>query len=110
MKKPNAFYAIMQSVGDAAGFGIAIVTPLVACILFAVWLVGRYDVGEWVIVVAIFCGLISSGCGAYRQIKAYLAAEKRRDVIKNAEHTPFVPKRDSHEEWHIKAPDNDERR
>lgn len=110
MKKTKSVYTLLQGVGDAAGFGIATVTPLVACVLFTVWLNGHYDIGEWVVVLGIVCGLISSGCGAYRQVKAYLATEKRRDAKNNADRTPCMPKRDPNEEWHIESHEKNERK
>lgn len=100
----------MQSlgrVGGVAGFGLSVVTPLVVCILFAVWLRNCYGIGEWVIVTAVFVGLISSGCGAYRTIRAFLADQARRDAKKADECPPLAPKRDPAEAWHVENTYND---
>lgn len=110
MKNQNTFREITQTLGrmgGIAGFGLSVVTPLVVCILFAVWLRNRYGVGEWVIVTAVLVGLISSGCGAYRTIRAFLADEARRDAQKAAEHPPVTPKRDPGEAWHVGNAYND---
>lgn len=91
----------MGRIGGVAGFGLSVVTPLVVCILSAVWLRNRYGLGEWVIVTAVVVGLISAGCGAYRTIRAFVMEEKRRDAKKAAEHPPLTPKRDPMEAWHV---------
>lgn len=104
MKNQSNFREIMNAlgrIGGVAGFGISVVTPLVVCILFALWLKKRYGFGDWVIAAAVIAGLISAGCGAYRSIRAFLREEERRDAGKAAEYPPAVPKRDPNEVWHI---------
>lgn len=106
MKNQNNFREIMNVVGrigGVAGFGLSVVTPLIVCILFAVWLRSRFGVGEWVMITAVIVGLISAGCGAYRSIRAFLREEERRDAKKAAEQPPLAPKRDPNEAWHIPA-------
>ncbi|MGN1346987.1 MAG: AtpZ/AtpI family protein [Eubacteriales bacterium] len=104
MKQQNSLHEMMRSlgrIGGVAGFGLSVVTPLVLCILFAVWLRSRFGVGEWVIVAALLVGLISSGCGAYRSIRAFLQDERRSDAKKAVERPPLSPKRDPEESWHV---------
>lgn len=104
MKNQSNLREIMRAlgrIGGVAGFGISVVTPLVMCILFAVWLKKRYGFGEWVIAAAVIVGLISAGCGAYRTIRGFLREEERRDAQKAAEYSPAVPRRDPNEVWHI---------
>ncbi len=88
-------------IGGVAGFGLSVVTPLVVCILLAVWLKNRYGLEDWIMVVAVVVGLISSACGAYRSIKAFVETDRRRDAKKNAENPPVKPKRDPNEAWHV---------
>lgn len=107
MNDIRAAFRELGRLGGVAGFGLAIVTPLVVCIVFAVLLRERYGLGEWVIVTAIFVGLISSFCGAYRRTRAFLAEEKRRD---SARREPLMPRRDTAEEWHVYDIDNNEGR
>lgn len=110
MKNQNTFREILQAMGrmgGVAGFGLSVVTPLVVCILFAVWLRNRYGAGEWVIPAAVIVGLISSGCGAYRSVRAFMREEERRDAKNAAEQPPLMPKRDPNEAWHVPAePEN----
>ncbi len=106
MKQPNDFREIFQAmgrVGGVTGFGLSVVTPLIVCVLTAVWLMNRYDVGEWVLICAAAVGLISSGCGAYRAIRAFLRDEARRDAEKSQ---PLMPKRDPKEAWHVPPEDS----
>ncbi len=103
----RAAFRTIGRLGGVAGFGMAIVTPLVACIVVAVLLRERYALGEWVIVTAILVGLISSFCGAYRRTRAFLEEEKRRD---SARREPLMPHRDTAEEWHVYDTDNNEGR
>ena len=112
MKNQNTFREIMQTmgrIGGSAGFGLSVVTPLVVCILFGVWLRNRYGVGEWVILTAAAVGLVSSGCGAYRTIRAFVAEEERRDAKTAAGQPHLTPKRDPNEAWHVPAePENEQ--
>ncbi len=104
MKNQNNFREIMNAmgrIGGVAGFGISAVTPLVVCILAAVWLRNRFGLGDWVMVTAVIVGLVSAGCGAYRMLRTFLREEERRDVRKAVENPPLVPKRDPNEAWHI---------
>ncbi len=106
MKQSNDFREIFQAmgrIGGVAGFGLSVVTPLIVCVLTAVWLMNRYDVGEWVLICAAAVGLVSSGCGAYRAIRAFLRDEARRDAEKSQ---PLLPKRDPKETWHVPPEDS----
>ena len=107
MKQSNDFREIFQTmgrIGGVAGFGLSVVTPLIVCVLTAVWLMNRYDVGEWVLICAVAVGLVSSGCGAYRAIRAFLRDEARRDAEKIQQ--PLMPKRDTNEAWHVPPEDS----
>lgn len=86
--KKNGFTEAMRAFGKTGGvigFGISVLTPLLACVFFAVWLYEKKGVGEWVIIVGLVVGLISSACGFYRSLKAYMDSEKKAEEKKMTE-------------------------
>ena len=86
--KKNGFTEAMRTfaeTGGIIGFGISVLTPLLACVFFAVWLYEKKGVGEWVIIVGLVVGLISSACGFYRSLKAYTDNEKKAEEKKMTE-------------------------
>lgn len=63
---------ILRCVSYLTQFGLSVVMPILLCVLFAVWLCGRYGIGEWLIAVFLFVGLVSAGCGFYKFAKIFL--------------------------------------
>ncbi len=64
--------AALRCLSYLTQFGLSVVMPILLCVLFAVWLCGKYGIGEWLIVLFLAVGLISAGCGFYKFAKAFL--------------------------------------
>ena len=56
--------------------GLSLVAPPVLLTLGALWLQGKYGVGDWILLCAILVGIVSGGCSVYNLLRA----ELRRDV------------------------------
>ena len=67
--------------------GVSVISPIVLCVLVGVWLSGRFGIGPWLIVVLLFIGLVSGGCGFYRFVRMFTDMEKR------------IPPHDGEGEW-----------
>ncbi len=63
-------------------FGLSVITPLVLCILVAVWLRNRYNTGGWVVVLGIILGIGSAVLGLIDSMKTMerMAREEDREA------------------------------
>lgn len=51
-------------------FGFSVVSPLVLCLLLALWLRNRFSLGGWVVVLGIFLGVGGAISGLISSLKA----------------------------------------
>ena len=58
------FYWITQ-------FGFSLVTPPLMCIALAIWLQKRFELGAWIILVALLLGMGAAGCTFYSFAKRF---------------------------------------
>lgn len=59
--------------------GLSFITPPLLLLLGAVWLQGKFGLGDWVLLTAILSGILSGGCSVYNLLRAELARERRGD-------------------------------
>lgn len=64
---------VLRYLGYLTQFGLSVVTPILLCVLLAVYFCDRYGIGEWLIALALGVGLISAGCGFFRFARLFLA-------------------------------------
>lgn len=57
MAENNDKYRHMRAVAYLTQFGLNIVSPLILCILFALWLKNTFNIGSWIMFVAILLGI-----------------------------------------------------
>lgn len=62
-------YRHLRAMGHITQFGLDMVTPIVLCTIFAVWLKNTLDAGNWIVIVAIIIGVAVSGLNMYKFIK-----------------------------------------
>lgn len=77
MQKRSRFGEMLRLLTYVTQFGMAVVSPIVLSVLAGVWLAQRFGIGPWLIVVLLFVGLISGGCGFYRFVRIFMDIEKR---------------------------------
>lgn len=51
--------AVLQNIGWLTQLGFSIACPMILCILGALWLQRRFDMGGWVVVAGVLLGLLS---------------------------------------------------
>ncbi len=59
--------------------GLSIITPPVLLMLLGVWLQNRFALGNWVLIVAIVVGLLSSFCSALSFYRSFTRKNRRPD-------------------------------
>lgn len=67
---------MLSRMSHVTGFGISLITPIFLLMWGAMWLQERFGFGDWIVVVALVCGLISGGLTFYHFVT---------DEIKRAE-------------------------
>lgn len=80
MKKGNDFKdtaRLIGRLGNIAGFGISLVTPIFLLVWGAMWLQNRFGIGDWIMAAAIVCGFISAGCTFYQFVSAEMKRASR---------------------------------
>ncbi len=63
--------------GQITGFGISLVTPLLLLVWGAGWLRERFGVGDWIMVAAIVCGIVTGGVTFYNFVSDELKRARR---------------------------------
>lgn len=71
-------------------FGISAVFPLIGFLMLAVWLHDSCGWGSWVIVVGIFCGLVTAAIGFRDTARAMLDASGQKKDPKEKPQDPGV--------------------
>lgn len=69
---------LVACVSLLAQLGLSFVTPPLLLILGALWLQNRFGIGDWLLLCAIFAGILSGGCAAYTLLRTALLYDKRR--------------------------------
>lgn len=77
--------AVFRCLSYLTQFGLSVIMPILLCVLFAVWLCGKYGIGEWLIVLALAVGLVSAGCGFYKFARTFLAMNADKPKAKDQE-------------------------
>lgn len=60
-------------------FGLSIATPPIICIFAALFIQKKFSTGDWIVIVSLVVGLISSGCSFYDFIKKFSKKAKSGD-------------------------------
>ncbi len=53
-------YKHMRAAAHLTQFGLSMVSPIILCLIFALWLKNTFNIGSWVILVAILLGAAAS--------------------------------------------------
>lgn len=56
----NEKYKHIRAAAHLTQFGLNIVTPIILCIMFALWLKNKFNMGGWVVIVAIILGVAAA--------------------------------------------------
>ena len=73
MAQKEPAWRVLRYLGYLTQFGLSVVTPILLCVLLAVYFCDRYGIGEWLIALGLGVGLISAGCGFFRFARLFLA-------------------------------------
>ncbi len=65
----NEKYKHLKAVNHVMQFGLDMVTPLVLCVIVAASLKNAYNIGSWIVIVAIILGVACSALNMYKFIK-----------------------------------------
>ena len=76
--KRTEWFQIMKAATRYAQFGLTLVTPLILCVLLAHWLKNRFQIGDWVILVAVLIGLASMALTFYHFACTLLYESRRK--------------------------------
>lgn len=79
MKKSS----IVAALSMVTQFGISVITPPVLCVLAAMWLKSRFNIGDWIMLAGILLG-ISSGVTSMINLIRYMSKEANRKDDENA--------------------------
>ena len=53
-------YKYMRAAAHITQFGLSMVSPIILCLIFAIWLKNTFNIGDWVLIVAILSGVGAS--------------------------------------------------
>lgn len=65
----NNKYSYMRAVGHLTQFGLDMVTPILLCTIFGVWIKNTFNAGDWIVIVAIILGVAASGLNMMKFVK-----------------------------------------
>lgn len=68
---------LLGRLSDVTGFGFSLAVSFFLPIAGAFWLQKQWAWGDWVVAVAIFCGLLCAGCTFYRFVNAEIKRAKK---------------------------------
>ena len=69
---------LVACVSLPAQLGLSFAAPPLLFIWGALWLQNRFGIGDWLLLCAIFAGILSGGCAAYNLLLTTLLYDKRR--------------------------------
>lgn len=75
MKKNNVAAAFSMTIQ----FGISTITPMLLCILVAVWLKNHFALGDWVVLVGLLLGIGSGIMSMLKMIRQMGELAKKED-------------------------------
>ncbi|MBQ3110280.1 MAG: AtpZ/AtpI family protein [Clostridia bacterium] len=62
-------YAHLRAINQITQFGLDMVTPIVLCTIAAVWAKNKFNIGNWIVIVAIILGIAASALNMLKFIK-----------------------------------------
>ncbi len=62
-------YAHLRAISHITQFGLDMVTPIVLCTIAAVWAKNKFNIGNWIVIVAIILGITASALNMLKFIK-----------------------------------------
>ena len=65
----NEKYKHMRAVAHLTQFGLNMVTPIVLCTMLALWLKNKFNMGGWIVIVAIILGVAAAVLNMFTFIK-----------------------------------------
>ena len=79
-KDPNRrIYEVMKNMSYLTQVGLSIATPIVLCILGAVWLQNRFGLGGWVLILGILLGVGGGISSLFQLYRMALKDPKKQD-------------------------------
>lgn len=84
MEPNRQIFSAMKYLSFLTQLGLSIITPILLCILGAVWLQNRFHLGGWVLIVGILLG-VGGGCSAFYQFYQFIQREERREKERKEE-------------------------
>ena len=73
----KAYLKVVKAVSYMGQLGFTLLTPPLVLICLAWWIEDRFDVGTWVMALALVIGLITSAVSAYQLYRRILADSKK---------------------------------
>ena len=71
---------LVSKMSHVTGFGISLITSILLPIWGGMWLQERFGFGDWVVIVALLCGLTSAGLTFYHFVTDELKRAKREEA------------------------------
>lgn len=62
-------YKHMRAVAHLTQFGLSMVSPIILCLIFALWLKNTFNTGDWIVFMAILLGVGASCITMFNFIK-----------------------------------------
>lgn len=69
MSENNEKYKQIRALAHLTQFGLNMVTPIVLCVMFALWLKNKFNMGGWTVIVAIILGVAAAMLNMIKFIK-----------------------------------------
>lgn len=83
MKKYMKVLRLLTMFGQ---LGFTLITPPVVMALLGWWLQRRFDLGTWIMLVALLIGLLTSANSAYRFYLRVMGSEKKKAEAEKTDH------------------------
>lgn len=71
---------LVSRMSHVTGFGLSLITSVLLPIVGAMWLQKRFGFGDWIVVTALVCGLISAGLTFYHFVTDELKRAKKEEA------------------------------
>lgn len=71
--------SVIAALGMITQFGLSTLTPMLLCILGAVWLKARFSLGDWVVLVGVLLGAGSGFLSMLKMIRSMAELSKKED-------------------------------
>lgn len=73
MEGNKKVYKSLKYITMLTQLGISVVSPLIVCVPLAVWLKGRFALGDWIVLAGILLGIASGFYSFWQAIKKFAA-------------------------------------